>query len=53
MGADMLVKTAEDFGFDQDIKFDLPLAKSLMPKPEEMTALGNGMGSRRRTGWRA
>ena len=33
----MLVKTAEDFGFDQDIKFDLPLAKSLMPKPEEMT----------------
>ena len=37
MGADMLVKTAEDFGFDQDIKFDLPLAKSLMPKPEEMT----------------
>ena len=37
MGAEMLVKTAEDFGFDQDIKFDLPLAKSLMPKPEEMT----------------
>lgn len=37
MGADMLVKTAEDFGFDQDIKFDLLLAKSLMPKPEEMT----------------
>ena len=37
MGAAMLVKTAEDFGFDQDIKFDLPLAKSLMPKPEEMT----------------
>lgn len=37
MGADMLVKTAEDFGFDQDIKFDLALAKSLMPKPEEMT----------------
>lgn len=37
IGADMLVKTAEDFGFDQDIKFDLPLAKSLMPKPEEMT----------------
>ena len=37
MGADMLAKTAEDFGFDQDIKFDLPLAKSLMPKPEEMT----------------
>ncbi len=37
MGADMLVKTAEDFGFDQDIKLDLPLAKSLMPKPEEMT----------------
>ena len=32
-----LVKTAEDFGFDQDIEFDLPLAKSLMPKPEEMT----------------
>lgn len=37
MGPDMLVKTANDFGFDQQIKFDLPLAKSLMPNPDEMT----------------
>ena len=37
MGPDMLVRTANDFGFDQEIKFDLPLAKSLMPDPDEMT----------------
>lgn len=37
MGSDMLVETANDFGFDQQIKFDLPLAKSLMPNPDEMT----------------
>lgn len=37
MGPDMLVETANDFGFDQQIKFDLPLAKSLMPNPDEMT----------------
>lgn len=37
MGADMLVKTAEDFGFNQKVKFDLPLAESLMPNPDEMT----------------
>lgn len=37
MGPDMLVETANDFGFDREINFDLPLAKSLMPKPEEMT----------------
>lgn len=53
MGADMLVKTAEDFGFDQDIKFDLPLAKSLMPKPEEMTEWETAWAAAGRTGWRA
>lgn len=37
MGSDMLVETANDFGFDQQIKFDLPLVKSLMPNPNEMT----------------
>lgn len=37
MGSDMLVETANDFGFDQQIKFDLPLVKSLMPNPDEMT----------------
>lgn len=37
MGPDMLVETANDFGFDQQIKFDLPLVESLMPNPDEMT----------------
>lgn len=52
MGAEMLVKTAEDFGFDQDIKFDLPLAKSLMPKPEEMTEWETAWAAAGRAGWR-
>lgn len=37
IGADTLVSSAEQFGFNQDITFDLPLVKSLMPDPDEMT----------------
>ena len=37
IGADTLVSTAESFGFNQDITFDLPLVSSLMPDPDEMT----------------
>ena len=37
MGAQRLVEGAEKFGFNQDIDFDLPLATSLMPDPDEMT----------------
>lgn len=37
MGPELLVSSSEKFGFNSEIKFDLPLAKSLMPNPEEMT----------------
>ncbi len=37
IGADLLVSSAEKFGFGKDISFDLPLVKSLMPDPKEMT----------------
>lgn len=37
MGSDALVRAAEAFGFNKEIKFDLPVAKSLMPDPSEMT----------------
>ncbi|WP_172135153.1 FtsW/RodA/SpoVE family cell cycle protein [Adlercreutzia sp. ZJ473] len=37
MGPERLVAGAEDFGFNQDIDFDLPLSTSLMPDPEDMT----------------
>ncbi len=37
IGSDLLVSSAEKFGFNQDIAFDLPLTTSLMPDPEEMT----------------
>ncbi|WP_251197632.1 FtsW/RodA/SpoVE family cell cycle protein [Anaerotardibacter muris] len=37
MGSKMLVEAAHDFGFNQDVKFDLPLVESLMPNPDEMT----------------
>lgn len=37
MGAERLVAGAEDFGFNQDIDFDLPLSTSLMPDPQDMT----------------
>lgn len=37
IGSDLLVRTAEEFGFNTDIAFDLPLKKSLMPDPDEMT----------------
>jgi peptidoglycan glycosyltransferase len=37
IGPDLLVATAEKFGFNSTMAFDLPLAMSLMPKPSEMT----------------
>lgn len=37
IGPDLLVKTAESFGFNSAIPFTLPLSTSLMPKPSEMT----------------
>ena len=37
IGADLLVQMAMNFGFNETIKFDLPLAMSLMPNPAEMT----------------
>lgn len=37
MGAEMLVRGAEKFGFNSEIDFDLPVATSLMPDPDEMT----------------
>lgn len=37
MGAEALVKGAQKFGFDKQIDFDLPLAKSVMADPDEMT----------------
>ena len=37
IGADLLVQMAMNFGFNETIKFDLPLAMSLMPDPAEMT----------------
>ncbi|MCI9130192.1 MAG: FtsW/RodA/SpoVE family cell cycle protein [Eggerthellaceae bacterium] len=37
MGSEALVRIAEEFGFNKEIKFDLPVAKSLMPDPQEMT----------------
>lgn len=40
MGADMLVKGADKFGFDESIEFDLPLAMSLMADPADMREWG-------------
>ncbi|MBO4365128.1 MAG: penicillin-binding protein 2, partial [Eggerthellaceae bacterium] len=37
IGADLLVRTAEQCGFNDDIDFDLPLTMSLMPDPAQMT----------------
>lgn len=37
IGSDLLVSSSGKFGFNQDITFDLPLVKSLMPDPNEMT----------------
>lgn len=37
MGARTLVKGAEGFGFNESLDFELPLAVSLMPDPDEMT----------------
>lgn len=37
IGADGLVSSSEKFGFNNALNFDLPLAKSLMPDPNEMT----------------
>ncbi len=37
LGSDLLVQMATSFGFNEAIPFDLPLATSLMPDPEEMT----------------
>lgn len=37
MGAKKLVEGADKFGFDKDLKFDLPLEKSVMPDPSEMS----------------
>lgn len=37
LGSKRLVDTAEKFGFNSEIDFDLPVAKSLMPDANEMT----------------
>ncbi|MGI6105586.1 MAG: FtsW/RodA/SpoVE family cell cycle protein [Raoultibacter sp.] len=37
IGSDLLVSSSEKYGFNQEIDFDLPLATSLMPDPDEMT----------------
>lgn len=37
LGADRLVAGSEKFGFNDDVRFDLPLATSVMPDPSEMT----------------
>lgn len=37
MGAEALVSGAEDFGFNEELDFDLPVSTSLMPNPDEMT----------------
>lgn len=37
VGADALVASANEFGFNQDIGLEIPLATSLMPDPDEMT----------------
>ena len=37
IGSKRLVESAEKFGFNQKIDFDIPVAMSLMPDPEEMT----------------
>ncbi len=37
LGSDRLVAAADNFGFDGNPSFTLPLAKSLMPNPSEMT----------------
>ena len=37
IGSNLLVRTAEQCGFNADFGFDLPLASSLMPDPAEMT----------------
>lgn len=37
LGPSRLVDTADAFGFDKTFDFELPLAKSLMPDPSEMT----------------
>ena len=57
MGADMLVAGADKFGFDTDLEFDLPLAKSIMPNPDEMSkwetawaAVGQPVGDEANTG---
>lgn len=37
IGPEKLVAGADKFGFNHDVSFDLPLVKSLMPDPAEMT----------------
>lgn len=37
IGADLLVETADDFGFDTQVSFDLPTAMSLMTDPSKMS----------------
>jgi len=37
IGAEVLVDQCEEFGIGSNVPFDLPVAKSLMPDPQEMT----------------
>ncbi len=37
IGPQKLVESSEEYGFNKDISFELPLATSLMPDPSEMT----------------
>ena len=57
MGANMLVEGADKFGFDTPLDFDLPLAESVMAKPEDMSewetawaAVGQPVGDEAETG---
>jgi cell division protein FtsW (lipid II flippase)/cell division protein FtsI/penicillin-binding protein 2 len=37
IGSDLLVKSAEQYGFNKQVAFDLPLTESLMPDASQMT----------------
>lgn len=37
IGSNLLVKTAQQYGFNSQVAFDLPLSESLMPTASEMT----------------
>ena len=57
IGADLLAKTAENFGFNKQVAFDVPLAVSVMSDPHQMStwetawaAAGQPVGNRANNG---